>query len=161
MSDIKNQSGETVAVSQEDIDNVKNSLIKTENDVSVALNNEELKKAITDENGNVKFKAILQAYINGAIGEALSEAKTRTLNIISTQLLKSYVKDDIIGTNLVYKKDVPDSSFIDGLDFGQSKYFDYPNTDTIELCCSYMVKVVSPIPVIEYVPMTNTVKVRA
>jgi hypothetical protein len=130
--------------------------IKTAADMSA------IKSCIVNEDGEVQFKNLFESYIRGALGEVGSAAKTLALGELTRGLFMTYLNDstasgdtvDILERNLVLNG-------INGLDFGASKFFDYPNTDTMEISCSYMVKVVSPIPVIEYVPMVNTVKVRA
>lgn len=116
---------------------------------------------LLNSDGKLDLKGLLKSYMYAAIGEGASAAKTVGLNLVTKALLRTYILQEVNGTKIdVLEKNLVVDG-ISGLDFSTSTYFDYPDTDEIELCCTYMIKVVSPIPIIEYVPMINKVKVRA
>ena len=150
-----------------------NSIVSSANDLQESAETftdfSSLKEALyngTDKNGNktINIKTLLKSYVAGFAGEGMSVAKTSALNLLTEAIFSGYIDDNILNKNIVYANSSPgddNDAFIAGLDFSQSKYFEYPNVDCIELCCSYMIKVPSPIPIIEYVPMVNTVRVRA
>lgn len=115
----------------------------------------------------VSIGEVIKSFLDGAIGNIYSETKSTALNLLTSRLIQTYIpKDsdnrDILERNMVFNDTGgTETKGVKALDFSASKYFEYPEFDTMEISCSYKVKIVSPIPIIDYVPMVNTVKVRA
>lgn len=126
--------------------------------------------------GKLNFKNIITNFLKATAGEAYRDVKTLAINAITKAMLSTYINDDNNSQNkklidnyvVSCSKDdegklVKDDSEkgLDALNFSGSRYFEAPESELMKISCTYYVKVVSPIPIIEYVPMVNNVKVRA
>lgn len=113
---------------------------------------------LVDENGKLKLMELFEGFIRGAIGEGVSAGKSVIFSPIAKAMASTYIPTTEDGGDLLAKNLVVGG--VDGLDFSRSKFFDYPDTDVLEINCTYTVKVVSPIPIIEYITLSNNARVR-
>lgn len=130
--------------------------------------------------GKLDFKNVITGFLKNILkstaGEAGRKLKTYAINAITKAMLSTYINDDNNSQNkklldnyvVSCSKDdegklVKDDSKkgLDALNFSGSRYFEAPESELMKISCTYYIKVVSPIPIIEYVPMVNNVKVRA
>lgn len=110
-------------------------------------------KQETEELLSIDFEQLLKDFTEAVAMEIYDEGKTYIFNSIAKPLFFSYIEQENIFNF------INDGS--NGINFSQNKYFETNEEDIIHLVANYKIKNISPIPIIEYVPITQGIKVRA
>lgn len=98
------------------------------------------------------FEYILKDFAEAVAMEVYDEGKTYVFNSITKPLFLSYIEQEDIFSFIEGGKD--------GIDFSQSRYFEPNEEEIIHLVANYQIKNISPISIIEYVPITQGTKIR-